>query len=96
MAYLSNHIPHWQILLYNISVIMMAKFSYFLLFLLLQSIIDTVAAAAAVAVTKDTDDGDIVVHPRRYFKSELLEDSDVESDYSLPLPISWRSRNTTW
>ena len=68
----------------------MTKFSYFLLFILLQSITDTVAAAAAAAAKEDTDDGLIVVHPRRsYFKSELLEDSDVESDYSIPLPIDY-------
>lgn len=76
--------------LYNTSVIMMTKFAYFLLFILLQSIIDTVVVATTATATKDTDDGLIVVHPRRsYFKSELLEDSDVESDYTLPLPIDY-------
>ncbi|OEU06270.1 hypothetical protein FRACYDRAFT_255400 [Fragilariopsis cylindrus CCMP1102] len=68
----------------------MTKFAYFLLFLLLQSIIGTAVVATTATATKDTDDGFIVVHPRRsYFKSELLEDSDVESDYTLPLPIDY-------
>ncbi|MGK3741875.1 MAG: hypothetical protein ACI90V_008729 [Bacillariaceae sp.] len=76
---------------YATSVIIMTKFSYFLLFILLQSIIDTVAAT----VRKDTDDHEIVVHPRRsYFKSELLEDSNVESNYSLPLPIDYLDPET--
>ena len=37
--------------LYNTSVIMMAKFAYFLLLILLQSIIDTVVAATVTAMS---------------------------------------------